>query len=200
AVRHARDARLVREARAFDDERVAVPVAAAVAEVLHDGRVEMRTAVERDDPCLVDHLVRDRDGVGALPDHDAVAVEHGAHAGRETARDAAVVKREVLERVERAVAESALPRDGLTPRAARGRDGRRAAVRRVDDERRETEAAYAPRVTVKRLDVLRMLAAGLLAPRALYELLLVEKLLRTERCRPVEWNRAHVVRGPRARE
>src|SRR5690606_20501814 len=72
--------------------------------------------------------------------------------------------------------------------------------RRVDDERRETEAAYAPRVTVKRLDVLRMLAAGLLAPRALYELLLVEKLLRTERCRPVEWNRAHVVRGPRARE
>ena len=83
-------------------------------------------------------------------------------------------------------------------RAVLGRQRRCAAVRRLDDERRETENAHAIRDAMEGLYVGRMLAAGLLAFRALDELLLTQGLLRAERFRAVEGNAAHVVRGPGA--
>ena len=41
-----------------DDERVAFPVAAGIAEEAADRRRRVGTAVERDDPRLVDHLLK----------------------------------------------------------------------------------------------------------------------------------------------
>ena len=182
----------------LDDERVAVPMAARVAVVLRHAVREMRPAVERNHARLVHHLVRDRDAVRALRDHDAVAVEHGAHAGAQAARDAAVVQREILERVERTRAERAVAGGSGGSRTSVGRQRRRAAVRGIDDERRETENAHAIRDAMEGLNVGRVIAAGLLTLRALDELLLAQELLRAERFRAVERNATHVVGRPGA--
>ena len=129
------NASFVREAAALDDERVAVPMAARVAVVLRYTVREMRPAVERNHTRLVHHLVGDRDVVRALRDHDAVAVEHGAHTGAQAARDAAVVQREILERVERTRAERAVAGGSGGSRTSVGCQRGRAAVRGIDDER-----------------------------------------------------------------
>ena len=106
AVRPVRRADAVGEIRRLDDERVAFPVAARVAHVLPDVRADVRTAVERDDARVVDHLVADDDLVRCLHDAQAVAVQHRRDA-RDPARDAAIVEREVAEVVERAAPERA---------------------------------------------------------------------------------------------
>jgi hypothetical protein len=55
----------------------------------------------------VDHLVAEGHHARRLHDAVAVAVDDAQHRADDAARDAAVVEREVLERVERAVAERA---------------------------------------------------------------------------------------------
>ncbi len=90
AVRAAADARPVREAPAFDDQGVTVPVAATVTRELLDV-LEVRPVVERNHAGLVNHLVRDGNRAGTLEDADAVTVDCCAHAAADTERDAAVV-------------------------------------------------------------------------------------------------------------
>ena len=62
------------------------------------------------------------------------------HRSDDAARDAAVVEREVLGRIERSVAEGALIARGAALLRFRGK-GRRPAVRRIDDQRRLAEGA-----------------------------------------------------------
>ena len=124
--------------RSLDDERVAVPMAARVAVVLRDARLEMRPIIERNHARLVHHFVRDRHAVRALRDHDTVAIEHSAHAGVQAARDAPVVEREIFELVERALAERAV--------AGRGRGGVRPfGGSTTSDEKPKTREPYATR-------------------------------------------------------
>src|SRR5262245_13600133 len=106
AVRGAADAGAILEALALDDERVALPVAARVARELRD--LGNRRLVEANDARLVDHLVGDRHDARRLEDLDAVAVNRGVHAVRDTATDAAVVQREIVERIEAVVGERAV--------------------------------------------------------------------------------------------
>ena len=95
------------EVGGFDDERVAVPAAARVAELELETLAQMGPAVERDDPRVVHELVADGDETGRLDDLIRVAVDVPHHRARQTACDAAIPQREVLEAVERALAEAA---------------------------------------------------------------------------------------------
>ncbi len=96
----------IREVRRLDDEGVAFPAAARVAHVLANAGTDVRAAVERDDAGVVNHLVADDHFVWRLHDPETVAVEHREDPAH-SARDAAIVEAEVLETVERAVAEGA---------------------------------------------------------------------------------------------
>ena len=72
---------LRREVRDVDDQRVAFPVAARVAEPLPDRRREVRALLDRDDalpPLALADVVEDRHGSGRLHD-PAVAAEVGQH-------------------------------------------------------------------------------------------------------------------------
>ena len=130
----AADARLVGEVRRLDDQRVAFPVPARVAQVLTQALAEMRTPVERNDARVVNHLVGEDEGVGRLQDPIAVAVRNRHHAADDAARDAPIVEREVLGAVEGTVPEAAaIP--GRRPLQRLRRDRRHPAVRRIDDER-----------------------------------------------------------------
>ena len=86
--------------------------------------------------------------------------------------------------------------------AARARpssvSARRAAVRRIDDERRETEDARAIRDAMKRLHIRRVITAGLLTLRALVELLLAGNSCVPSACGRSNGNSAHVVGRPGA--
>ena len=62
----------------LDDERVAVPPAARIAEPLRQVRTEMRSAIGRNDARFVDHLLLDRDEAGALHDLQTVVVDAAA--------------------------------------------------------------------------------------------------------------------------
>ena len=68
---------------------------------------DVRSAVGVDDPRVVDHLVAERHHARRLHDAVAVAVDDAEHRADDAARDAAVVEREVLGRVERTVTEGA---------------------------------------------------------------------------------------------
>ena len=146
-----------------------------------------RVAVELDHASLVNHLVGDRHRVGALEDADTVAVDRGAHAAVDAEPDAAIVVREVVERVELGRAERASTRRSRLARAAGIVERRRAAVRRIDDERREAERARAPLVTEERLGSRGARATGLLRGGALDELLLRQA---TPACRELPAARA----------
>ena len=111
---------------------------------------DVRTAVGVEEARVVDHLVADRDHAGRLDDAVAVAVDDAHHRSDDAARDAAVVQGEVLRRVERPVAERA-----LVARCAAllrfGRERRRSAVGRIDDERGLAERTPGE-VTTERAD------------------------------------------------
>ena len=68
---------------------------------------DVRAAVGVEDARVVDHLVADGHHARRLHDAVAVAVDDAQHRADDAARDAAVVEREVLGGVERAVAERA---------------------------------------------------------------------------------------------
>ena len=79
----AAERRLLEEVRGFDDERVALPVAARVAHVrLQERAGHMRPPVERNDARLVHHLVADRHEARALRDVVRVAVDGRHHRAR----------------------------------------------------------------------------------------------------------------------
>ena len=116
-----------------DDQRVALPARARVADPLADARGQMRPAVERDEPCAVDHLVEDRHVAGRLEDLDVVVVgarghrRPGVEAEEAAFRDAAVLG---AVRVARAEPPRQLALR-LDHRPHRGD----APVRRIDDQR-----------------------------------------------------------------
>src|SRR5262245_25003690 len=65
------------EIRRLDDERVAFPVAAGVADPGANVVVQPRTSVERDDARFMNHLVHDDGGARCLHDPDVVVIERG---------------------------------------------------------------------------------------------------------------------------
>ena len=138
--RRAAIAGVLREVRDVDDERVAFPVAARVAEIRADRRREVRPAVERDDARVVDHLVANRDVARALHDLRRVVVDRRENHMREPARDAAIVSIEILGPVERrAPSGSARPTAAAprrAPRRSRTECARRAG-RSTKDVRRD---------------------------------------------------------------
>src|SRR6185369_2580581 len=111
----------------------------------------MRPAIRVDDSRVVNHLVAEGHHTRRLHDPVAVAVDDAQHRTDDTARDAAIVEREVLRRVERSVAErSAIAR--CPPLLGRSRERGHAAVRRINNERRLPERP--PReVIAERADV-----------------------------------------------
>src|SRR2546426_5629585 len=79
------EVRLVGEIRRIDDQCVAVPMAARVAEVLADALVQMRTPVQRDDSSFMNHFVENDHAIGTLHNLD-IAVVRGTGNPRETLR------------------------------------------------------------------------------------------------------------------
>src|SRR5678816_4076404 len=98
----------------------------------------MRPVVEINHARIVNHLVGDDDFVRALGETNSVAIEHGRDA-RDTARDTAVVEREVVEAIEWPGAESTDARLRLLARLCFGRQRGPASIGRLDDDRRVTE-------------------------------------------------------------
>ena len=127
----------------------------------------------------------------------AVAVRHGQHAADDAAGDAAVVEREVLEGVEGPVAERAAVARGAARLGVR-REGRVAAVGRIDDERRLAPGSGAD-VVAERAHVVVGARAGLLvALGAIGKLLIGEVEPVAELLRPDGRDAAHVVARPGA--
>ncbi len=122
--------RLVREVGGLDHQGRPLPVAAGVADVLPDRRREVRTAIERDDPRVVHHLVGDGHVPGRLVDVVRVAVDRRHHRAGHAARDAPVVEAPVLPRVRRAPA-LACGRAGGRTLLGLGRLRRHLPVRRI---------------------------------------------------------------------
>ena len=161
--------------------------------------VQVRPAVERNDPCVVDHFVADRHRLGVLDDAHAVAVDDRQRRAEHAARDAAIVEREVLERVERAGTERAAIAVRRTGAPGR-RHLRNSAVGGIDDERRITERADTPLVAQERFTIRGEVFAAFVAARALLELLGRQRRPRAEILGPLRRHAAHVVRAPDAFE
>ena len=107
----------------LDDQRLALPVGARVAQPLADPRSQMPAAVQRDDPRVVDHLHQDHDVVGRLQNLIVVVVEAGHHGAGHAARDAPVVEVQVLPGVERRAVAHGRERGVALPHAIRLRGG-----------------------------------------------------------------------------
>src|SRR5947209_8356714 len=79
------EVRLLREIGCVDDERAAVPTAARVAQPLTDVLWQMRAAVQRNDPNVMDHFDENDHVSGCLQDLVVVVVsarKHGLPGGR----------------------------------------------------------------------------------------------------------------------
>ena len=116
----------------LDDERVALPATARVAEIGGDVRADVGRSVSRDDPGLVHHLSLHGHEVGRLRDLQTVVVDGGHR--HQPAGDAAHPVTEVF----RALCRPTAPEPAARRRRARLRLGgpfRNPAVRRVDDHR-----------------------------------------------------------------
>src|SRR5690606_33287095 len=159
---------------------------------------------ERNDPRVVQHLVRDRDLGRRLHDAHRIAVERRQDRARDAARDATVVVREIFHREERPVRLAATT-GGLTLPAFFGELGD-ASVLRVYDVRRVAERARAGlgRVERGKLEAAAVVAlaergeAGDAARRALLELFRSQELSRAELRRALHLNAAHVTARERA--
>src|SRR5262245_33043830 len=92
----------------------------------------MRTAVERNDADLANHLVPDDDDAGSLEDVGAVAVDGRHDRTGEPARDAAVVVAVILVRIRLPVGKPGRTAVGSLPLTV-WRHGRHPAVGRLDD-------------------------------------------------------------------
>ena len=139
------------DAAGLDDEGVALPAAAHLAQPLRDAPVGARPAVEGDDAGVVDHLDLDHDVVGRLQDQVVVVVAGRQHRRPHRPEHAAVVEVHVGPRVRRAALG---PRGeaGVLVRLRLGRQRRKPAVGRIDDERRLPRgrgAAIEPEVVVE---------------------------------------------------
>src|SRR6185503_7123111 len=126
---------LVGEVGDLDDERVALPVTAWITQVLTDALADVRTAINRDDACLVNHLVREHDVARTLHDPEDVAVAARVdHDMRPTVTrdDTAIAETAIGPGIGRTAAASGLGSRCLT-RARLRRQWRHAAVGRIDD-------------------------------------------------------------------
>ena len=86
----------------LDDEGVAFPMAARIAQPLLDPAVDVRAAVHRNDARVVNHLHQDHDVAGRLKDLVVVIVEARHHRAGQAAGDAAFVGAAILGRIGRA--------------------------------------------------------------------------------------------------
>ena len=118
----------------LNDERIAFPVAARVAQPLFDAGPDVRTPVHRNDPRVVNHLDENHDVAGHLQDLIVMVVEARHHRARQTTRDAPLVGTAIPPRVSRAGAPRCpLPFDHpLRHRRQRGKF----SVRWIDEQRR----------------------------------------------------------------
>ena len=122
--------------RRFDDERVALPVAARLAHVLLVRRRQRRPAVGEDDARVVDHLEVEDDDARRLPDLEAAVVAIRHHRRRHAARAAVVPEVEVEGIVIDRVLAGQRPGAAHLERAplGLGREVGQQSVRRIDDE------------------------------------------------------------------
>ena len=158
---------------------------------------DVRAPVGVEDARVVDHLVADGHHARRLHDAVAVAVDDAQHRADDAARDAAVVEREVLRGLERPVAERALVARGAALLGLGGERGR-AAVGRIDDDRRLAEGATGEIAAEGADRVLGVLDAvfDLLLPRRELLVGLIERV--AERLRTGGRNAARVVARPHA--
>src|SRR4029453_10379148 len=70
--------------------------AGEVAEPLADFGCQGRTAIQRNEPDIMDHLVDDGDVAGSLNDVDVVVVEAGKNRGRQPPCDTSLERRAIL--------------------------------------------------------------------------------------------------------
>ena len=129
------EVRPVGEVRRVDDQRVALPAAARVAHPRAEARGEMRTAVERNDARVVDHLGEEQSrSSGVCTIWRLLLYGTGQHHFRQAARDAALHQAPVLVGVGRPVRSGGGAARGraLLPLRRQRRD---LAVRRIDDQR-----------------------------------------------------------------
>ena len=104
-----------------DDQRLAFPVAARVAE--QPGHAPVRTPIHRHDPRVVNHLVQNHDVIARLEELHVVVVDRRDHRWtRGSPENAPLLEREILGRL-RGIASGApararRPARGLAPTAA----------------------------------------------------------------------------------
>ena len=139
--------RLVVEVRGLDDERVAFPVPARVAVPMANGLGQVRTAVERNHPHVMDVLVEDGDDAGRLEDLIRVVVP-GRERRHAVVHDAAIGGRAIQAGIGRVRPLIGLPGGARLLRL--GRQRRKLAIGRIDDERGAADrlAAIPPEVVV----------------------------------------------------
>ena len=130
-------ARLVREVRYVDDQRIPLPVATRIAQPLAGVWVKMRPAVQRDDACVVHHLVEDGHVSRSLDDLIVVVVPgRHHHAGQPSPRDAAREEAGVLRTCGRGASRRPRCRGCRPPRLRLRVQRRHPTVRRVHHEPR----------------------------------------------------------------
>jgi hypothetical protein len=126
----------VRVVGRLDHERGAFPSASRIAEPLLDAGIQVRAAIDRDDPCLVDHLGDEDHVTRRLLDVESAVVSVRHHHRRHAARDAAIPAVEVIDRFEGDVFPRQSPVTAHREPAALAFGGQRRqqTVRRVDQQ------------------------------------------------------------------
>ena len=127
-----RGAALAVEVLGLDDERIAFPAAARIAEPGLGAGID-GLAADRNHARLMNHFETDHDVTRRLQDLDAVVVVGGQHRCRQAARDAPVPVVEVGPMIERD-RHPAAAHQRAAALAFRGESGE-LAVRRIDDQR-----------------------------------------------------------------
>src|SRR5262249_31185766 len=90
------DPSLIVVVRRVDDKRVSVPASPRIAIPQFNARRQMGTAIKRDDPRVMDHLVKNDDISGHLNNLICIVVAGWKHSAGYTARDAAIPDAHVL--------------------------------------------------------------------------------------------------------
>jgi hypothetical protein len=93
------EARPIGEVRRLYDQRVAFEASPGVAHPHPHAGADVRLPIERNDSCLVNHLVANDDDARRLRDVRAVAVNHRHDRTDDAAREATIVVRKIGVRV-----------------------------------------------------------------------------------------------------
>src|SRR6266850_1725505 len=126
------DTRLVGEIGRLDDERVAFPMAARIAHICADVFSGMRTAVERNDAGLMNHLGENGHKPWTLHNLGSIAVDHGEYGARHTAGNAAIIQTSIFRTTGNALSDLLKFR---LPLLCLSGERRHSPIRRIDNQR-----------------------------------------------------------------